>query len=108
MRVFMLAAVAALTLAAPLAGAASAADKPAENGWLKLKTKTSKSHVIFDGAVWKCTVDVCRAAKVKAVPADRACRRLSSELGEITGFGYRGQEFDAAALADCNAGANAG
>jgi hypothetical protein len=98
MRAFMLAAVAAMALA----GSATAADKPAQNGWLTLKEKTSKSHVVFDGAVWKCSVDVCRAAKVKAVPADRACRRLSSELGEITGFGYRGQEFDAAALAACN------
>jgi hypothetical protein len=104
MRVFMLAAVAAMALA----GSVTAADKSAENGWLTLKTKTSKGHVIFDGTVWKCSVDVCRATKVKAVPADRACRRLAAELGEITGFGYRGQEFDAAALASCNESAKAG
>lgn len=104
MRAFTIAAVAAMALA----GAASAADKPAENGWLTLKTKTTRGHVIFDGAVWKCSLDVCRATKVKALPAERACRRLAGELGEITGFGYRGQEFDAAALAVCNQNARAG
>lgn len=97
MRVFALAAVAAMALA----GSASAAGQP-QNGWLTLKTKTSRDHIIFDGAVWQCKVDVCRSAKVKAVPADRACRRLAAELGEITGFGYRGETFTAEALAACN------
>lgn len=97
MRVFALAAVAAMALA----GSASAAPA-AQNGWLTLKEKTTKDHLIFDGAVWKCKVDVCRATKVKAVPADRACRQLSAKLGELTAFSYRGEEFDAAALAACN------
>lgn len=104
MRMIALAAVAAMALT----GSASAADKPAQNGWLTLKGKTTKNHIIFDGAVWQCKVNVCRAAKVKAVPADRACRRLATELGEITGFGYRGEEFSAEALAACNEGAKAG
>ena len=98
MRMLAFAAVAAMALA----GSASAADKPAQNGWLTLKGKTTKSHVIFDGAVWQCRVNVCRSAKVKAVPADRACRRLASELGEIATFGYRGEEFTPEAIAACN------
>lgn len=97
MRVFALAAVAAMALA----GSASAADT-AQNGWLTLKDKTSKDHLIFDGAVWKCKVDVCRAAKVKAVPADRACRQLAGKLGELTAFTYRGETFTPEALAACN------
>lgn len=104
MRVFALAAVAAMALA----GSASAADKPAQNGWLTLKDKTSRNNLIFDGAVWNCKVDVCRATKVKAVPADRVCRQLSAKLGELTGFGYRGEEFSAEALAACNTGAKEG
>jgi hypothetical protein len=104
MRVFALAAVAAMALAC----SASAAEPAKENGWLTLKDKTTKDHLIFDGAVWKCKVDVCRSPKVKAVPADRACRQLSAKLGELTGFGYRGEEFDAAALAACNSGAKKG
>lgn len=95
---FAFAAVAAMAMA----GSAWAADKPAQNGWLTLKTKTTRSHVIFDGAVGQCKVDVCRSARVKAVPAERACRRLAAELGEITGFGYRGEELSAEALAACN------
>lgn len=102
MRTFALAAVAAMALA----GSASAAGQPT-NGWLTLKGKTTKDHIIFDGAVWQCKVNVCRSAKVKAVPADRACRRLASELGEITGFGYRGEDFSAEALAACNQGEKA-
>ncbi|MES2032836.1 MAG: hypothetical protein V4466_01545 [Pseudomonadota bacterium] len=100
MRAFALAALAAMALA----GSASAADQ-AQNGWLTLKDKTSKDHLIFDGAVWKCKVDVCRSAKVKAVPADRACRQLAGKLGELTGFGYRGEDFTPEALAACNSGA---
>ena len=103
MRVFALAAVAAMALA----GSASAAGQP-QNGWLTLKTKTTRDHVVFDGAVWQCKVNVCRAARVKAVPADRACRRLASELGEITAFGYRGEEFSPEAITACNGGAKAG
>ncbi len=97
MRVFAFAALAAMAVA----GSASAAGQP-QNGWLTLKTKTSRDHIVFDGAVWQCKVNVCRSAKVKALPAARACRRLAAELGEITAFGYRGEEFSAEALADCN------
>jgi hypothetical protein len=102
MRVPAFAALAAMALAT----SASAAGQPT-NGWLTLKDKTSRSHVIFDGAVWQCKVDVCRSAKVKPVPADRACRRLVKELGEVTGFGYRGETFTPEAVAACNAEATA-
>lgn len=103
MRVFAFAAIAAMALA----GSASAAGQPT-NGWLTLKDKTSRNHVIFDGAVWQCKVDVCRSAKVKAVPAGRACSRLVGELGEVTGFGYRGETFTPEAVAACNEAAKAG
>lgn len=90
-------------LTACVAGSALAAG-PAQNGWLTLKTKTSTGHVIVDGAVWTCKVDVCRSVRVKALPADQACRKLKAELGEITGFGYRGETLTPDAVAACNAG----
>lgn len=102
MRVFALAAVAAMALA----GSASAAPA-AQNGWLTLKTKTSRDRLILDGAIWTCKVDVCRSPKVKSVPADRVCRQLAGKFGELTGFGYRGEEFSAKALAACNTSAKA-
>lgn len=99
MRVFLIAALAA----AGIAGAANA-QAERQDGWLTLKEKTTRGNIILDGAVWTCKVDVCRAPKVKAVPADRACRQLKAKLGEVTGFGYRGVKLDEAALAACNGG----
>jgi hypothetical protein len=98
MRVFLIGALAM----ASLAGAASA-ETQRQDGWLTLKDKTSRGNLILEGAVWTCKVDVCRAPKVKALPSDRACRQLKARLGEVTGFGYRGEKFDTAALAACNA-----
>lgn len=101
MRAFAFGALAALVLA----GSASAAEQTSQGGWLTLKEKTTRDNLIFDGAVWKCKVDVCRAAKVKAVPADRACRQLAGKLGELTSFSYRGEDFTPEALAACNTAA---
>ena len=100
MRVFL---IGALALTA-CAGAANAADAQRTDGWLTLKAKTTRSNVIVDGAVWRCTGDVCRAPKVKALPADQQCRKLKSQLGDVTGFGYRGVQFSLDDLAACNAG----
>ena len=98
MRVFL---VGALALSC-MAGAASAqADR--QDGWLTLKDKTTRGNLIIDGAVWTCKADVCRAPKVKALPADQQCKKLQGQLGEVTGFGYRGAKFDAGQLAACNA-----
>lgn len=99
MRVFL---IGALALTA-FAGAANAADAQRTDGWLTLKTKTTRGNVIVDGAVWACKGDVCRAAKVKALPADQQCRKLKGQLGEVTGFGYRGAKFTTEELAACNA-----
>lgn len=98
MRVFLIGALALTTFA----GVANA-ETQRTDGWLTLKTKTSRSNVIVDGAVWSCKVDVCRAAKVKALPADQQCKKLQDQLGEVSGFGFRGAKFDADQLAACNA-----
>lgn len=99
MRMFLIGALALSSLAGV---AQAAADR--QDGWLTLKDHTTRANLVLDGAVWTCKVDVCRAPKVKDLPADRACARLKDKLGEVTGFGYRGATFDAEQLAACNAG----
>ena len=103
MRTLMLGAAAAVCLAGT-----AVAGAPASQAWLTLKTKTSTNHLIVDGAVWTCKVNVCRAAKVKTLPADEVCRQLASKIGEVTAFSYLGKDFTPEALAACNAGSKAG
>jgi hypothetical protein len=101
MRVFLIGALALSTLSA-FAPAQAAGQR--QDGWLTLKERTTRGNIILDGAVWSCKGDVCRAPKVKDLPADRACARLQEKLGEVTGFGYRGEVFTTEQLAACNAG----
>lgn len=98
MRVFALAAVAAMALA----GSAMAAD---QSGSLSLKTPFAKDKIIIDGAIWKCAAETCTATSVKAMPSGRACRIMAGKLGELTAFSYRGEVFSAEALAACNVAA---
>jgi hypothetical protein len=72
------------------------------NGWLTLSAPTTQDHLVFDGTVWRCKADVCRASHVKSLPPLRTCKRLARELGPITGFGYRGVTLSEADLAACN------
>lgn len=88
-------------IAACLAGSASAAGEN-HTAWLVLKSKTSTGHLVVDGAVWTCKVNVCRSVRVKPDAAAASCKALSAQLGEITGFGYRGQDMTAADLTACN------
>jgi len=73
-----------------------------EGGWLTLGTPTTRDHVLFDGAVWRCKADVCRSPRVKSLPPLRSCKRLARELGPVTAFNYRGVTLEAADLAACN------
>jgi len=94
----LLFAVAAL---AATGGPAMAETKP-QNGWLTLSAPTTRDHIVFDGAAWRCKADVCRSPQVKALPPLRSCKRLARELGPVTSFGYRGVVLSDAQLADCN------
>ncbi len=91
-------AVAAL---AATGGPAMAETKP-QNGWLTLSAPTTRDHIVFDGAVWRCKADVCRSTQVKSLPPLRSCKRLARELGTITSFGYRGEVLSEADLVACN------
>ena len=70
--------------------------------WLTLSEPTTRDHIIFDGTVWRCKADVCRATQVKSLPPLRSCKRLARELGPITSFSYRGVTLSEADLAQCN------
>jgi hypothetical protein len=97
MRIF----IAALVAASAISSGALAA----EGAVVKLKAPSKVPTLIQDGAAWRCNGDVCAAPQVKALPAARACRKIAAELGAIETFNYRGEQLDAAALADCNTSA---
>ena len=84
------------------ASALSTAAFAAEGAVLKLKAPAKVASLIQDGAAWRCTADVCAAPQVKALPIGRACRKVVAELGAVASFNYRGEDLDAAGLADCN------
>lgn len=98
MRVFTLAALAAFAIT----GSAFAADS---GGSVTFKTAPVGGKIVHDGAIWSCKDADCRAGTVKAMPAARVCRQLAGKAGEITAFTYRGETFDAEALAACNTSA---
>ena len=77
----LLFAVAAL---AATGGPAMAEIKP-QNGWLTLSAPTTRDHIVFDGAVWRCKSDVCRSPQVKSLPPLRSCKRLAFLEAHLTG-----------------------
>lgn len=97
MRIFLTTLVAATSL--------STAALAAEGAVLKLKAPAKVPNLIQDGAAWRCNGDVCAAPQVKALPIGRACRKIVAELGAVAAFNYRGEDLDAAGLADCNTAA---
>jgi hypothetical protein len=97
MRIF----IAALVAASAMSSAALAA----EGAVLKLKAPSKLPTLIQDGALWRCNGDVCAAPQVKSLPVGRACRKVVAELGAVSTFNYRGEELDAAGVADCNTAA---
>ena len=97
MRIF----IAALVAASAMSSAALAA----EGAVIKLQAPSKTPTLIQDGALWRCNGDVCAAPQVKSLPAGRACRKVVAELGAVSTFNYRGEELDAAGVADCNTAA---
>ena len=83
-------------------GGPTMAETKAQNGWLTLNAPITQDHLVFDGALWRCKGDTCRATQVKSLPPLRSCKRLARELGPITSFSYRGVTLSEAQLADCN------
>ena len=85
--------------------ALSTAAFAAEGAVVKLKAPAKTATLIHEGAAWRCNGDVCAAPQVKSLPIGRACRKIAAELGAVVSFNYRGEDLDAAGLADCNTAA---
>jgi hypothetical protein len=62
----------------------------------------TKASLVTRSTVWKCGDGVCVAAK--ATSRDTImCELLAREVGQLSTFKANGAEFDAEALAKCNA-----
>jgi hypothetical protein len=65
-------------------------------------TASAKTSIVSRSTVWKCGQGVCVAAKADARD-NIMCELVVREVGALTAFRANGTEFDAAALAKCNA-----
>lgn len=62
----------------------------------------AKSSLVTRSTIWKCGEGVCIAAKANARDTI-VCELVAREIGTLTAFRANGSEFDADALAKCNA-----
>lgn len=98
-RFFAVAAVAAATLAlTPAAGIAQT------RGYYSATPATApeKASLVTRSTIWKCGEGVCVANKANARDGI-VCELVAREVGTLTAFRANGTEFDADALAKCNA-----
>lgn len=98
-RFLVVAAAAAATLAlTPAAGFAQS------RGYYSATPATApeKASLVTRSTIWKCAAGTCTAAKANARDGI-VCELVARELGTLTAFRANGTEFDADALAKCNA-----
>ena len=62
----------------------------------------AKNSLVTRATVWKCGAGSCVAAKANARD-NIMCELVAREVGALTAFRANGTEFDADALAKCNA-----
>ena len=89
-------------------GSAAAAERPrSAEAVLKVAPEQATQSVI-DGRLWRCFGTGCRA-QAAAAPvsqsAERECRRVAAELGELAHYRSGKRVFTAADLAGCNTAA---
>jgi uncharacterized low-complexity protein len=65
-------------------------------------TAPAKDSLITRSTLWKCGEGVCTASKSTSRDAI-VCEVVAREVGQLTSFSVKGAEFDADALAKCNA-----
>jgi len=100
-RFYAVAAAAAATLAlTPAAGYAQGAAR----GYYAATPAAapSKTSMVTRSTIWKCGDGVCVAAKANARD-NIMCELVAREVGTLTAFRANGSDFDADALAKCNA-----
>ena len=93
MRLFLAAAALSLTAAPAMAAG------PLVSATL---TEAAEGNVAVKGAAFRCNGNECRTNSDRSRPAV-LCERLVKEVGPVTRFAIDGEEFDADALAACNA-----
>jgi len=94
----------AATAAAMLALAPAAAFAQGGRGYYAATPVTApeKASLVTRSTVWKCGEGVCVAAKANARD-NIMCELLARQVGQLSAFRANGTEFDADALAKCNA-----
>ena len=100
-RFHAVAAAAAATLA--LTPAASFAQGAARGYYAATPASApAKTSLVTRSTIWKCGDGVCVAAKANARD-NIMCELVAREVGTLTAFRANGSDFDADALAKCNA-----
>jgi hypothetical protein len=67
-------------------------------------TSRIQGKVIASGITWVCQGSACTTSGPWPVPGVSACAALAQQVGEITAYGYPGNQLSAADLATCNKG----
>jgi uncharacterized low-complexity protein len=65
-------------------------------------TSPEKNSLVTRSTIWKCGEGVCVASKANARD-NIVCELVAREVGQLSAFRANGAEFDADALAKCNA-----
>lgn len=64
---------------------------------------SSDTSLVVRDTIWKCNGDGCASATKGKSRAAFVCESLVKEVGEVASFRAGTEEFDAEALAKCNA-----
>jgi uncharacterized low-complexity protein len=99
-RFFAVAAAAAATLA--LAPAVGIAQTPRGYYAATPVATPAKNSLVTRSTIWKCGEGVCVAAKANTRDGI-VCELVAREVGQLSAFRANGSDFDAEALAKCNA-----
>ncbi|WP_417620458.1 CC_3452 family protein [Parasphingorhabdus sp.] len=67
----------------------------------ELQAPVEATQEIVKGTVFRCDGTECIGARSSSSPRT-ICAKLVDEFGPVTSFAYKGEPFDAAALAKCN------
>jgi hypothetical protein len=67
----------------------------------ELQTPVEAAQEIIKGAVIRCAGTECVGGQSSSAPRT-ICAKLANEFGPVASFAYKGEAFDAEALAKCN------
>jgi len=94
---------ASLLTSALLLTASAANAQPGAGFYAKPVTAPAASSLVVRDTLWKCADGACVAnPKATSRPAF-ICQSLAKKVGELSAFRAGSEEFDAEALAKCNA-----